>query len=126
VVCTGVCGTLSVGSIPIGYPNASVPERPNGGVCKTLDSLVQIQPDAPNIYRFSSVGLEHWPTKPRVGGSSPSGGTIKLFRCGVMAARRSPKPLVGVRFPPPEPNWSVSSKVEHTADNRETLDRYQY
>ena len=29
----------------------------------------------------------------------------KLFRCGVMAARRSPKPLVGVRFPPPEPIW---------------------
>ena len=26
---------------------ASVPERPNGADCKSVDSLVQIQPDAP-------------------------------------------------------------------------------
>lgn len=29
---------------------ASVPERPNGGVCKTFDSLVRIQPDAPGYF----------------------------------------------------------------------------
>ena len=28
---------------------ASVPERPNGADCKSVDSLVQIQPDAPDI-----------------------------------------------------------------------------
>ena len=31
------------------FVNASVPEWPNGAVCKTVDSLVRIQPDAPPI-----------------------------------------------------------------------------
>ena len=38
--------------------------------------FVRVRPLNQLLNRFSSVGLEHWPTKPTVGGSSPSGGTM--------------------------------------------------
>ena len=43
----------------------------------------------------------------------------QLFRGSIMAVRRSPKPLVGVRFPPPEPNVINCRDVKIRKGNRQ-------